>query len=138
LVFKLTVKHYHVALLDTVGSEGAREHLDLVEQLHVCVLLLDTRDGAVVYYGNGVSIASEDVPVNAVIARRYFAIGEPSPRLEVALVLYRLRGPLQCRGWLLVPDQPFGLARPEFFGVFEAVTEDRVLGVRPRWRHFMI
>lgn len=127
---RLTIEHDNVALPDSLLPQGAGQHLNMVKQLLVRVPLLDPCDGAVVVDGDLLTPAGEDVPVDAVVARRDLAVREPLPCVVGdAAAREGLARPAERGGGLRVPVQVLGLVCPELVRVLEAVPQDVVLEV---------
>jgi hypothetical protein len=132
---KLTVKHDYIAFAHAIFPQSSGKNLHLVQQLTVCKFLLGLSDRAIKIDGNLVTMASLDMPVNAVIARGDLAVRKPLPAIVLDAALELLGRELQDRAGLLVPEEMLGLVGPELLGILQAVPQDVILDVAPLSRH---
>lgn len=111
----LAVEHDDVSFPDTRLPQRAAESLDLLEELPIRVSLLCVGDGAIEVDGHLIAIATQDMPIHAVVARGDFAVREPGPAVMRSAAGERLVHPLQSVAGLLVPMEMLGLVGPKLF-----------------------
>jgi hypothetical protein len=124
-----TVDEHDVPLLNTLLPQDGSEHLDLIEQLLVRDALLGVGYWAVVEDSGEVTVAGEDMTVDAVVTRGYLAVWEPLPVGVGVACLENLGRPGKGGRGLLVPVEVFCLVAPEALGVVERAVVDLVLEV---------
>lgn len=124
-----TVDNHNIALLNPLLPQHPGQHLHLIQQLLVGVLLLRARHRRLPDNCSRIPVPVVHMPIDAVVGRGDFAVGEPGPVL-VGISARKRLGPLgHGAGRFLVPVELLGVMQPKTLWVAQGELLHHSLGM---------